>query len=217
MKLRPRQQRILEFIQEYLDEYDYPPTIREIGKAAGISSTSVVNYNLEKLTEMGLIQRNREVSRGLRLVGYLSKHSRKLQDESKVPLYGKIAAGEPIPMPVNPKEVLDHVMVPPELLPKSGEVFALCVEGHSMIDALVDTGDIIIVRSQPTVNNSEMAVVEIMEPHEKAGATLKYFQQEGSQVELRPANPDPAYHSFWLRSDQVKVYGKVVSVLRRYQ
>ncbi len=217
MKLRPRQERILEFIEEYLDEYHYPPTIREIGAAAGISSTSVVNYNLERLEEMGYIQRNREVSRGIRLMGYRSRRSIAQHEAAQVPLYGEIAAGEPIPMPANPSEVLDHVTVPSELLPSSGQVFALRVKGHSMIDALVDTGDIIIVRSQPAVENSEMAAVEILEPHERAGATLKFFHQTGDKVELRPANPDPAYQSFWLDADQVKVYGKVVSVLRRYQ
>lgn len=223
MKLRPRQQRILEFIELYLDEHDYPPTIREIGKATGISSTSVVNYNLEKLEAMGFIERNREVSRGLRLVGYKEKRREIAHQGHQVPLYGEIAAGEPIPMPANPDEVLEYVRVPTELMPKSGDAFALRVKGHSMIDALVDTGDIIIIRSQSTVNNNEMAAVEITEPHEKAGATLKFFHLQESRdqgnagmVELRPANPDPAYQSFWVPANQVKVYGKVVSVLRRY-
>lgn len=87
-KLRPRQERILEFIREYLDEYDYPPTIREIGAAAKISSTSVVNYNLERLESMGLIERNREVSRGLRLVGYGGdrKHARCLFSAISLPV-----------------------------------------------------------------------------------------------------------------------------------
>ncbi|NOZ73108.1 MAG: repressor LexA [Chloroflexi bacterium] len=223
MKLRPRQQRMLEFIEEYLDEHDYPPTIREIGKAAGISSTSVVNYNLERLEAMGFIERNREVSRGLRLVGYKEKRREMIAEGNRVPLYGEIAAGEPIPMPASPEDVLEYVRVPSELMPKSGEAFALRVKGHSMIDALVDTGDIIIVRSQSTVENHEMAAVEIMEPHERAGATLKFFHlpergdpEATALVELRPANPDPAYQSFWVPADQVKVYGKVVSVLRRY-
>ncbi len=209
-KLRPRQERILEFIREYLDEYDYPPTIREMGAAAGISSTSVVNYNLERLEDMGFIARNREVSRGLRLVGYAGSHKTR-----EVPLYGYIAAGDPIPMPEDPSVVMDNVDVPTGLLP-DGEAFALKVEGHSMIDALVADGDTIIVRSQPQVETGEMAVAEILESSEQTGATLKRFYLHKNQVELRPANPDPAYRSFWLRPDQVKVYGKVVAVLRQY-
>lgn len=218
MKLRPRQQRILEFIASYIHEHNYPPTIREIGKAANISSTSVVNYNLERLEEMGYIERNREVARGIRLTGQdASLLSGAALGMAAVPLYGEIAAGEPLPMPVDSASAeLEMVSVPVDLLPRSGEAFALRVKGHSMIDALVDTGDIIIVRAQPTVNNSEMAVVEILEPPERAGATLKFFHQTGNRIELRPANPDPAYKSFNLSAEQVKVYGKVVSVLRRY-
>ncbi len=218
MKLRPRQQRILEFIASYIREHNYPPTIREIGKAANISSTSVVNYNLERLEEMGYIERNREVARGIRLTGQdASLLSGAALGMAAVPLYGEIAAGEPLPMPVDSASAeLETVLVPLDLLPRSGEAFALRVKGHSMIDALVDTGDIIIVRAQPTVNNSEMAVVEILDPPERAGATLKFFHQKGNRIELRPANPDPAYKSFNLSAEQVKVYGKVVSVLRRY-
>jgi len=178
-KLRPRQERILEFIKEYLDEYDYPPTIREIGTAAGISSTSVVNYNLERLESMGYIERNREVSRGLRLVGYAGG-----QKTREVPLYGNIAAGNPLPMPEDPSSVMENVDVPVGLLPS------------------VETG--------------EMAVAEILDSPEQTGATLKRFYLHKNQVELRPANPDDAYQSFWLKPDQVKVYGKVVVVLRQY-
>ena len=210
-KLRPRQERILEFIRDYLDDNDYPPTIREIGAAAGISSTSVVNYNLERLEGMGYIERNREVSRGLRLVGYAGG-----QKTREVPLYGKIAAGNPLPMPEDPSSVMENVDVPVSLIP-SGQTFALKVEGHSMIDALVADGDTIVIRSQPRVEIGEMAVAEILDSPEQTGATLKRFYLHKNQVELRPANPDPAYQSFWLSPDQVKVYGKVVAVLRQYE
>jgi repressor LexA len=215
MKLRPRQQQILSFIQIYHNEHNYPPTIREIGSAVGISSTSVVNYNLEKLEEMKLIERNREVSRGLRLLD----HDQKPEPVRgrQIPMYGAIAAGIPIPVPDDPESVLELVSVPEYLLPRSGDSFALHVKGHSMIDALVDDGDIIIVRSQPRVETGQMAIAEILEPHPQAGATLKRFYQSGDQVELRPANPDPAYHSYWVNSDQVRVHGAVAGVLRRYE
>lgn len=219
MKLRPRQENILKFIRSYLDENTYPPTIREIGKAVGISSTSVVNYNLEKLEELKLIERNREVSRGLRLVGYEGLGGSNGRGSS-LPLYGAIAAGDPISVPDDPSSVNEFVTVPPDLLPRSGDAFTLRVQGHSMIDALVDDGDIIVVRSQPRVETGEMAVAEILEPSERAGATLKrfyYHDDHDDQVELRPANPDPSYQSFWLDPSKVRVLGKVVSVLRQYE
>ncbi|NOX64006.1 MAG: transcriptional repressor LexA [Chloroflexi bacterium] len=214
MKLRPRQKRILEFIQEYIDEHDYPPTIREIGAAVGISSTSVVNYNLERLEEMKLIERNREVSRGLRLVK--PKDKRGGERVREIPLYGKIAAGKPIPIPDDPETVAENIAVPASLLPTSGEAFALRVEGHSMIDALVNDGDIIVVRSQPEVENGQMAVVEVLEPAELAGVTLKRFYRRDDKIELRPDNPDPSYQPFWVEAEHVRVYGRVESVLRKY-
>ena len=210
-ELRPRQKAILEFIQSFIEEHDYPPTIREIGAAVGISSTSVVNYNLDQLEQKGYIIRNREVSRGLRLTR--STFGR----VQTVPFYGEIAAGSPIPVPEDPTEVLEHVAVPAEMLPASGDVFALRVKGQSMIDALVDDGDLILVRSQPQVETHEMAVVEILDPPEQAGATLKYFYHHGDHIELRPANPDPAYQPILVSPDQVRVHGKVIGVIRLYQ
>ena len=210
--LRPRQKAILEFIRQFIEEHDYPPTIREIGAAVGISSTSVVNYNLNQLEQKGYIVRNREVSRGLRLVE--SPLSRRAQN---VPFYGEIAAGSPIPVPEDPSAVMEYVAIPADMLPSSGDVFALRVRGQSMIDALVDDGDIVLVRSQPDVETREMAVVEILDPAENAGATLKYFYHHGDHIELRPANPDPAYQPIIVSPDQVRVHGKVIGVIRRYQ
>ena len=210
-ELRPRQKAMLEFIRQFIEEHDYPPTIREIGAAVGISSTSVVNYNLDQLEQKGYIIRNREVSRGLRLVD--STFSRRTHN---VPFYGVIAAGSPIPVPEDPTSVLEYVAVPADMLPPSGDVFALRVQGQSMIDALVDDGDIVLVRSQPTVETREMAVVEVLEPPEEAGATLKYFYHHGDRIELRPANPDPAYQPLILSPEQVRVHGKVIGVIRRY-
>jgi repressor LexA len=225
MKLRPRQQQMLDFIRRYQREHGYPPTLREIGAAVGISSTSVVNYNLERLEALGFLVRNRETSRGLRLVepeepDGAAPGAMVFGEEAAVravPFYGAIAAGLPIPVPDDPTAVVETVMVPEMLLPRSGEAFALRVRGHSMVDALVDDGDIILVRHQPRVENGEMAVVEILEPPEQAGATLKRFYERDGHVELRAASPDPVYKTpFVFRPDQVRVHGKVVGVLRRY-
>ncbi|RUA15845.1 MAG: repressor LexA [Clostridia bacterium] len=211
-KLRPRQEAMLKFIREFIGTNDYPPTIREIGAAVGISSTSVVNYNLDQLERKGYIIRNREVARGLRIVD--ASFNRKVRD---VPFYGVIAAGEPISIPAVSEQALETVVVPNDMMPGSGDVFALRVLGQSMIDALVDDGDLILVRSQPKVETKEMAVAEIIDPPEQAGATLKYFYQHGDKIELRPANPDPAYQSIWVSADQVRIHGKVIGVIRRYQ
>ena len=211
-ELRPRQKAMLEFIRQFIEENDYPPTIREIGAAVGISSTSVVNYNLDQLERKGHIIRNREVSRGLRLTD--TQFGRRVRS---VPFYGEIAAGEPIPTPDDPSNVVESISVPADMLPGTGDVFALKVKGQSMIDALVDDGDIILVRSQPQVETKEMAVVEIVEEGVESGATLKYFYNLGDKVELRPANPDPAYQPIVVPAEQVRVRGKVIGVIRRYQ
>jgi repressor LexA len=212
-ELRPRQKAILEFICQFIEENDYPPTIREIGAGVGISSTSVVNYNLDQLEQKGFLDRNREVSRGLRLTDKAQCNRR----YRAVPFYGAIAAGEPIPTPDDPTSVVENITVPADMLPTTGDVFALKVRGQSMIDALVDDGDIILVRSQPQVETKEMAVVEIVDEGVGSGATLKYFYNLGDKVELRPANPDPAYQPIVVPAEQVRVRGKVIGVIRRYQ
>jgi len=211
-ELRPRQKAMLEFIRQFIDENDYPPTIREIGAAVGISSTSVVNYNLDQLERKGYIIRNREVSRGLRLTD--AQFGRRVRT---VPFYGEIAAGEPLPVPDDPQQIDEAVSVPADMLPSTGDFFALRVKGQSMIDALVDDGDIILVRSQPQVETKEMAVVEIIDESNESGATLKYFYNLGDKIELRPANPDPAYQPIVVPAEQVRVRGKVIGVIRRYQ
>lgn len=212
IELRPRQKAMLAFIRKFIEENDYPPTIREIGAAVGISSTSVVNYNLDQLERKGYLIRNREVSRGLRLTD--TQFGRRVRT---VPYYGEIAAGSPIPTPDDPERTLEHVAVPADMLPGTGDIFALRVKGQSMIDALVDNGDLILVRSQPQVETHEMAVVEILDESNESGATLKYFYNLGDKVELRPANPDPAYQPIIVSPEQVRVRGKVIGVIRRYQ
>jgi repressor LexA len=211
-ELRPRQKAMLEFIRQFIEENDYPPTIREIGSAVGISSTSVVNYNLDQLERKGYLIRNREVSRGLRLTD--TQFGRRVRT---VPFYGAIAAGSPIPVPDDLSNVMERIAVPADMLPNSGDIFALKVTGQSMIDALVDDGDIILVRSQPQVEIRDMAVVEIVEEGVESGATLKYFYNLGDKIELRPANPDPAYQPIIVSPEQVRVRGKVIGVIRRYQ
>ncbi len=150
MALSSRQERILEFIRSYHAEHDYPPTIREIGKAADISSTSVVKYNLERLQEKGYINRNKDVSRGLRLVDMAPAAAPDGASMRMVPIpkYGVISAGTPIAASGQQDNPFtgDTLNLPEELVPGSGDVYALQVKGDSMVDALVYDGDWVVIR-----------------------------------------------------------------------
>lgn len=215
-RLSKRQRRILEFLGEYVEENGYPPTIREIGAAADISSTSVVSYNLERLEERGYISRERDVSRGLKLT---SKARTRVVPESpdamvRLPLLGRIVAGEPIPVPASDFALMgdETVELTRDILGDPEGLYALQVEGNSMIDALVHDGDIVVMRHQRRVENGEMAAVWLKDQEE---VTLKrFYQEEGGRVRLQPANPTmkPIYLD---DPRQVEVQGKVVMVIRQ--
>lgn len=227
--LSDRQRKILRFIVDFTQTHDYPPTIREIGERVGISSTSVVNYNLAKLEEMELLTREREVSRGLSLnrsrlseLGLLdggepmpaSAHSngRSERGRFRVPVLGKIAAGNPIPVnPFEPSNTEDWIELAEGLLGNSDRLFALRVQGNSMIDASVLDGDIVILRHQETADDGDMVAAWIEGDEE---TTLKYLRREGQNVVLIPANPNPEYQPIVRPASNVRINGKVVSVIR---
>jgi len=211
--LSKRQQRILEFVSDYIEENGYPPSIREIGAAAGISSTSVVSYNLRRLEERGYLSRDREVSRGLKLT---STARAQVASEAvvRLPLLGRIVAGEPIPVPASDFPLMgdETIELTRDILGDPQGLYALQVEGNSMIDALVHDGDIVIMRHQRRVENGEMAAVWLKDREEM---TLKrFYQEEGGRVRLQPANPTvkPIYVD---DPRQVEVQGKVVMVIRQ--
>lgn len=207
-ELSPRQQRIYRFIRQFASEHHYPPTIREIGSALGISSTSVVNYNLNKLEEAGLIQRDREVSRGLKIAEDIGVETRGVVS---VPLMGTIAAGEPIPVLDESTAPYSHDMIQltRDICKDERDIYALQVKGDSMIDALINDGDVVIMRHQETARNGEMVAVWLKD---EESTTLKHFFHEGNRVRLQPANPtmDPIY----VDPEQVEIQGKVVAVIR---
>lgn len=217
--LSERQQKMLEFINEYVAENGRPPTIREIGKAVNISSTSVVNYNLTKLKERGFLEREAEVSRGLKLTRRAGKAIGAISsavDETfarmvRVPLVGDIVAGEPIESFEGAFDDEDVIEMSASMLPtnKMEELFALRVSGDSMIDAMVFDGDIVILKKQETAINGDMVAAWI---EGDDTTTLKYFHPEGPQVRLQPANPnmDPIY----VDADRVDIKGKVMMVVR---
>jgi len=215
MTLSDRQKRIVAFIREYLEAHNYPPTIREIGQAVGISSTSVVKYNLERLEEKGVIERSEEVSRGLRLKDgtSLAPLRRELQPGLvSIPKLGVISAGSPIAAFGQQEDPFagETLTLTRDLVPATGRLYTLQVKGDSMIDALVHDGDWVVIQHQETAERGEMIVAWIRDREE---TTLKYYYPEGTQVRLQPANP--AYEPIYIPADQLEIQGKVVAVVRQ--
>jgi repressor LexA len=212
--LGERHQRILDFLLEYQRENKYPPSIREIGEKTGITSTSVVNYYLDQLEKMGRIERDRKISRGVRLSGANSS-----TDTFRIPILGPIAAGIPLPeLQPGVSFVTDNeahaVDIARSLLPakeKGDNLFALEVRGDSMIDAMINDGDIVVMRPASEARNGEMVAVWLPRDNE---ATLKYFFKEKDRYRLQPANPTMK-PIFIKKSDPLEIKGKVVMVIRR--
>ncbi len=213
MGLSERQQRIYEFITKFMREKGRPPTIREIGGYVGISSTSVVNYNLNILVREGLIQREKEVSRGLRVVGGQVKT---VVGDSinamQIPLLGIISAGSPIPVPEAGLEPMDTLMLTRDLIAEQEGLFALKVKGNSMIDALINDGDVVVMKKQETAQNGEMCAVWLKDKNE---TTLKRIYREKNRIRLQPMNP--TMKAFYAEARNVEIQGKVVLVVRQLQ
>lgn len=224
--LSPRHKKILAFLESFLSEHGYPPSIREIGDHTQISSTSVVNYYLNQLEEMGYIERMSNVSRGITMLktsgdGLLqnvkSAMSALADQLFSVPLVGNIVAGEPMPVPASDFSYYDPesgIDVARSLLPPGDrleDLYALRVHGDSMIDAMVNDGDIVVMQKTNQARNGEMVAIWLNDRDE---TTLKYFFLENGHVRLQPANPtmkpiiinDPRI---------VEIQGKVVLVIRQ--
>ena len=213
-KLSDRQSRMVEFIHNFSADNGYPPSIREIGEAVGISSTSVVNYNLNRLVEEGYLDRDQNVSRGIRLKDKLDRATERLADVIRVPLVGRIFASEPVPLPSTDSPMFgtdEAIDIARGLLTEEEGLFALQVKGDSMIDAMVSDGDIVVMRQAPEWRNGDMVAVWLSDREE---TTLKYIFHEGRSVRLQPANPtmtpiiidDPR---------TLEVQGKVMLVVRQ--
>ena len=212
--LGERHQRILDFLKDYQRTNKYPPSIREIGEKTGISSTSVVNYYLDQLEKRGLIERDRKISRGVRLSGPNGS-----ADTLRIPILGPIAAGLPLPeLDPNISYMTDNeanaVDIARSLLPtkeKGDGLYALEVRGESMIDAMINDGDIVVLKPATEARNGEMVAVWLPRDNE---ATLKYFFKEKDRYRLQPANPTMK-PIFVKKSDPLEIKGKVVMVIRR--
>ncbi len=209
-KLSPRQQDILKFIGRFTQERGYPPTIREIGEAVGISSTSVVNYNLNKLEKEHHIVRDLKVSRGVRLSE--TAHRPSLSEVLSVPLAGFIFASQPVMVGDTAQTAADETLeLTRGMVNETGDLYALRVKGDSMIDAMVSDGDIVVMKKTDQARNGEMVAVWLPDRNE---TTLKYFYQENGRIRLQPANPtmQPIYID---NPSRVQVQGKVVLVMRQ--
>ena len=208
MDLSERQQRMLQFIRQFTRESRYPPTIREIGRATGISSTSVVNYNLNILEREGLIERDRTISRGIKLVESLA------EQVVSIPLLGRIAAGSPLPIPDSSSDFGifgdETIELTRGIVKDTSGIYALQVKGNSMIDALIHDGDIVVMKHQQIAENGDLVAVWL---HDEKETTLKRFYLEGDQVRLQPANP--TMKPMYFPASNVEIQGKVVCVIRQ--
>ena len=208
-ELSAKQQGIFRFLEEFIEAHDYPPSIRDIQNGCDISSTSVVDYNLKRLEEKGFIRRDREVSRGIELLG--GTGVRRRRRTVPVPVLGKIAAGLPIPTPPEGADADPYAEMIELTEEQTGgkNVFALRVEGNSMIDALINDGDIVILEPVQSCDDGEMVAVWLKDENE---TTLKKFFHEGERIRLQPMNStmEPIY----TRPDNIEVQGRVVTAIR---
>ena len=205
--LSPKQERIINFVTEFLDDKGYPPTIRDIATGCGISSTSVVAYNLNKLEQAGYIRRHSDISRGIKFLTPQQKGGKLVY----IPIVGVIAAGEPIPVPDTGDDIPnERLEVSEELVRGKQDIYALRVKGDSMLDALIGDGDIVLMDYVGSAENGDMVAVWLKEEQE---VTLKKFFAESNRIRLEPANSQ--MKPIYTNQDNVEIQGRVVAVIRR--
>lgn len=204
-----KQQRILEYIRSFIDQHDYPPSIRQIQDACGISSTSVVDYNLKRLENRGVIRRDREVSRAIEVLEGGARRARVVP----VPIVGTIAAGQAIDVPEDSawSDGTEVIEVPPEVVRNRANVFAVRVKGNSMIDALVSDGDVVVLEGTSAAREGEMVAALLKD---QQATTLKKFYREGPRIRLQPCNETMA--PIYADADNVEVQGRVIHVSRSF-
>lgn len=191
---------VLRFVSSFVQANGYAPTYDEIAASVGLSSKSHVDYYLSALEAAGAIQRKPWTPRALRLVGPAA-------NTFEVRVEGNIAAGQPLGLPQGP---LGTLQVTSDIADPRSDLFALRVQGDSMVDALVGDGDIVIVERDHEVRRGQLAVVYLTDRNE---ATLKHVYPEGSQVRLQPAHP--TLPPFYVQAESVQIQGRVVAVIRR--
>ena len=200
--LTKRQQEIFDFIKKYSARYGYPPTVRDIGKAVGLASSSTVHAHLANLEKVGLLRRDPSKPRAIEMLDKAVDAAKSVVGgQNRLPLVGHVAAGQPI---LAEENIEDYVSVPPLAGGDDGE-FILAIRGDSMVDAGILDGDFVVVRSQDTATDGEIVVALVGEE-----ATVKRFFKEADHVRLQPENEamEP------IRSREVRVLGRVVGLLR---
>jgi repressor LexA len=213
-ELTDRQQDILRFIEEFRDNTGYPPTLREIGKKFGISSTFGVKRHLDALVKKGFLTQESNTSRGLSIVKDKSEEPEVLIKANaiadavyQIPIIGRVAAGVPITAIENME---GSVMIDSTFMKKSADCFALKVKGDSMINAGILEGDLVIVKPQTEILNSEIVVAII-----RGEATVKRFEKRKNMIRLIPENSN--YSPIEItETDEFSVAGKVIGVVRTF-
>ena len=202
-----RRQQILDFMSRYIAEHDRPPTNREIGKAVGIASTGHVDYHLAVLAKQGFIEREANTSRGIKLTSAADPHPRKRVHH--VPVQGLIAAGAPIEAISDPNDAIE---LSDDFA--TADAYALRVRGKSMIEDLIDDGDLVVVEPGQTAANGDLVVALLTTgPSEHGEATLKRYFKERDRIRLQPANR--AMKPIYVRPEDLQVQGKVIALIRR--
>jgi len=229
--LSNRHKKIIKFLTEFQENSGYSPSIREIGESIGVKSTSLVDYYLKQLEDMGYITREQHISRSIcllrpaeagrtaaeKIAEGIRKAGSAIDELLSVPVLGRIVASEPIPMPATDVGYFDSessIEIARSLLPareKGDDLFALEVQGDSMVDAMVNDGDIIIMKRAQQAENGEMVAVWL---DDKDETTLKYFFREPKGIRLQPANPNMG-PIFVDNPASLRVMGKVVMVIRQ--
>jgi len=220
--------KIMHYLNGFQQKNGYCPSIRQIGEAIGVGSTSLVDYYLTQLQEMGYIERDEHVSRSIRILNPEGSLSEKVgssvnkiiemtEELVRLPILGRIFASQPIPVPESDLAYFDtetSIDIARSLLPAREDIkklFALEVQGDSMIDAMINEGDIVVMKKAEQANNGEMVAVWLNDTNE---TTLKYFYQEKNRVRLQPANPTmkPIFIDDPMR---LRIMGKVSMVIRQ--
>ncbi|MBX7214468.1 MAG: transcriptional repressor LexA [Thermoflexales bacterium] len=203
-------QRVLDFITTYITDNNVPPTIREIQAGAKISSTSMVSYYLKDLEKANLLDRYKRRSRG---VVINDPHRLSVRDMLSIPIVGRITCGAG-PMPTPDADVLrsaeDRVQIARAMVKEGDDLFALVAQGDSMIDALINDGDIVIMKKDSDVKNGELAAVFLTDKNE---STLKRVFKEGRRLKLKPENP--TLKPFYVDARHAQIQGRVVCVIRQ--
>jgi repressor LexA len=203
------QQRILSFINNYVEAHDVPPTIREIQKGATISSTSMVSYHLKALERANLLNRRERSSRGVVVKDPMRVTSR---DMMSIPIVGRIVASEPVPTPDADalSDPENTVQIARSMVGNADGLYALEVKGNSMIDALINDGDIVVMKRVTEVKNGDLAAVFLLDRNE---STLKRVFHEGKRLKLKPENP--TMKPFYVDARQAQIQGRVMCVIRK--